>query len=404
MDALHAAGGGFALAIKIPHVVEQIGSLAGFAAVAGFAILSALYFSQARDVKRLREWAGRAPERAAGGVVPGYQAVPGRTTPGVQRVAQRPPIVPPQTQAGVAGSAPPAAPIPSIIPSPAATTAGEPQTGEETAATNGAPPDESDATGDTHEESQKDGAPEEGDAKKEEREDGSTSDPEPSSPGPPKPATPAGGRPPSVAAPPLDPPFGSRPAPPPLPPRPTVPPPRRIPAGRPPAPDSSVLGAASRAPDPPRKGRDPRYVALVVAGVLIVGAAAAVGVPKLLSGGGQSGSKAPAKKAGQTGTVPVATRPGDITVSVLNGTSVPGLAAQVGDRIEADGFTLGTVSNASGPQRPDSVAMYAVGHQRDARSVARKLSIRAVQLIDAQSQAIAGDATVVVVVGSDQTR
>src|SRR5207244_3844896 len=31
----------------------------------GLAILTLLYFSQARDVRRLREWAGRAPERAS---------------------------------------------------------------------------------------------------------------------------------------------------------------------------------------------------------------------------------------------------------------------------------------------------------------------------------------------------
>jgi len=45
--------------------VQEIGAYAGFAAVIGLAVLSALYFSQARDVRRLREWAGRAPERAA---------------------------------------------------------------------------------------------------------------------------------------------------------------------------------------------------------------------------------------------------------------------------------------------------------------------------------------------------
>src|SRR5262249_28486092 len=33
-------------------------------AIPGLAILSLLYFAQAREVKRLREWAGRAPERA----------------------------------------------------------------------------------------------------------------------------------------------------------------------------------------------------------------------------------------------------------------------------------------------------------------------------------------------------
>src|SRR5437764_14387537 len=79
MNALHAAGGGVPVAVHLPHIVEQIGALAGFASVAGLAILSALYFSQARDVKRLREWAGRAPERAAefdsGGRTPEAAAV-----------------------------------------------------------------------------------------------------------------------------------------------------------------------------------------------------------------------------------------------------------------------------------------------------------------------------------------
>src|SRR5947207_11331860 len=94
MIALHAAGGGPPLAVHLPHLVEQIGSIAGFAAVAGLAILSALYFSQARDLRRLREWAGRAPERAAeaaqasdrGQAVP--SPVPGRVVAVPQRTAQ----------------------------------------------------------------------------------------------------------------------------------------------------------------------------------------------------------------------------------------------------------------------------------------------------------------------------
>lgn len=43
----------------------NIGAIAGFAAIVGLAVLAMLYFSQARDVRRLREWAGREPERAA---------------------------------------------------------------------------------------------------------------------------------------------------------------------------------------------------------------------------------------------------------------------------------------------------------------------------------------------------
>ena len=52
------------VAAALGDVIRDIGSYAGFAAVLGLAILSALYFSQARDVRRLREWAGAAPEVA----------------------------------------------------------------------------------------------------------------------------------------------------------------------------------------------------------------------------------------------------------------------------------------------------------------------------------------------------
>jgi len=45
-------------------MIEQIGALLGLAAFLGLAVLVLLYFQQARDVRRLREWAGRAPERA----------------------------------------------------------------------------------------------------------------------------------------------------------------------------------------------------------------------------------------------------------------------------------------------------------------------------------------------------
>jgi LytR cell envelope-related transcriptional attenuator len=46
-------------------LIEQIGAILGLAAFLGLAVLVLLYFQQARDVRRLREWAGRAPERAA---------------------------------------------------------------------------------------------------------------------------------------------------------------------------------------------------------------------------------------------------------------------------------------------------------------------------------------------------
>jgi LytR cell envelope-related transcriptional attenuator len=47
------------------HAIEQIGSYAGLAAFLGLGVFALLSFTQARDIRRLREWAGSAPERDA---------------------------------------------------------------------------------------------------------------------------------------------------------------------------------------------------------------------------------------------------------------------------------------------------------------------------------------------------
>jgi hypothetical protein len=186
----------------------------------------------------------------------------------------------------------------------------------------------------------------------------------------------------------------------------TLPPVRRLPSSNVPAAQTGAPGSA----EPPKKKRNPVYVVLAVAGVLVLGAAAAIGVPALVNGtkdDNSSGSDS-AKKSDSTATKKkaVAAAPDKITVAVLNGTGIPGLAAQVGDRVDAEGFTLGTVSNASQAdgQRANSVAMYANGHKADAEQVAKKLNIGNVSRIDSNSQAIAGDASVVVIVGSDKTQ
>jgi hypothetical protein len=47
------------------HAIEQIGAFAGLAAFLGLAVLALLSFTHGRDIRRLREWAGSAPERDA---------------------------------------------------------------------------------------------------------------------------------------------------------------------------------------------------------------------------------------------------------------------------------------------------------------------------------------------------
>jgi hypothetical protein len=53
------------LALSLSSSFTKVGAIAAFAALVGIAALSLLLFAQARELKRLREWAGRAPERAA---------------------------------------------------------------------------------------------------------------------------------------------------------------------------------------------------------------------------------------------------------------------------------------------------------------------------------------------------
>lgn len=45
------------------ELIKDIGAYAGLAAFLGLAVLALLSFAQGRDIRRLREWAGSAPER-----------------------------------------------------------------------------------------------------------------------------------------------------------------------------------------------------------------------------------------------------------------------------------------------------------------------------------------------------
>src|SRR4051794_6863111 len=100
------------LALSVSDKIEQYGAYAGFASVLGLAILSLLYFAQARELKRLREWAGRAPERAADVQAAAVAAAQQRVIAQPQRPAQPAapgqPVVRPAaaTPAGQAAGAP----------------------------------------------------------------------------------------------------------------------------------------------------------------------------------------------------------------------------------------------------------------------------------------------------------
>lgn len=130
-----------------------------------------------------------------------------------------------------------------------------------------------------------------------------------------------------------------------------------------------------------------RYVAVGVGAVVLLGAAVAVALTQL----GDDGD----------GTSAAALRPGQIEVSVLNGTSAPGLAARISDRLEARGFRTGTVGNTGSPFDISSV-MFRRGHRPEAAKVAQSLRIARVRLMVPDVSDRSAPARVAVVAGEDK--
>jgi hypothetical protein len=97
-----------------------------------------------------------------------------------------------------------------------------------------------------------------------------------------------------------------------------------------------------------------------------------------------------------------AVKPGNVTVAVLNGTTVSGLAAALRDHIAAAGFKKGTINDFSDQQLAESVVEYAAGHEADAKAVGRRVGISQREPVTANSRALAGDATVIVIAGADK--
>jgi hypothetical protein len=441
----------------LPEIVQDIGAYAGLASVVGLAVLAALYFSQARDVKRLREWAGRAPERAEQGT----PAVPGRMVAQPQRtgapaVSGGPKPGPPAVPGAKPGApAAPGAPKPAapgrpgpaapVLPGAAPATASA-RPAAATAA--GARPATATAQGPANEASEPDSA-----AADDERGAGAaTATEEPvgasdeTAAGSPAPGDTSADGPPAAAptdGPPAAAPAGAmagaaaagaagssnswratqvaganagRPAAPPV--------PGARPQARPGGPGrvvpqhTAILAPPPREPWYRRLTANPLYVVLAVAGVLIVGSAAVFGVMQLVgddegggtaqgpqqaieeepNGGGGGDQEQPRRRGGGAGV-----NPANVTVAVLNGTTVPGLAATIMDQAEEAGFRAGTVANfLPNQQLGESVVQYTPGHEREAAAVSRRLQIAQREAVNPSSQELAGDATVVVLVGADK--
>jgi LytR cell envelope-related transcriptional attenuator len=136
---------------------------------------------------------------------------------------------------------------------------------------------------------------------------------------------------------------------------------------------------------------EPRWLVLIFVLVLVV----AGGATYLITQGSDSADG----KGGKTKSAK-AVKPGEIEVTVLNGTAVPGLAAEFGDKVEGKGFQLGAVTNSS-TSFESSVVMFERGHKPEARKVAKALGISEVQLMTSDIESVSGGSPVSVIVGED---
>jgi hypothetical protein len=425
-----------AVGLSINDQLKTIGALAGLAAIPGLAVMSLLYFGQAREVKRLREWAGRAPERAA--------ELEQRVAADAQRRAVAQPVRPaqpatPAAQAAAAAAKPApangtgevsAVPKPGAQPATAAAAAGTEEKKEGAPATPGAPgtpaaaPAAAGAAAATAASTAAPPAEKPAQAKpdgekpaeaKPEGEKPAEPAPKPAEPvkaPTPQPATAAltaaaraGGagtaeRPVSPA-----PPVPARPAPLPL--RATPSPSATIPPTRGP-----VRRAASRAGGD--GGLNRTSLLAIGAGVLVLGIVIAI-VAGAFSGGGSDkpGPKSntiAAPAAEQPTTTPAgkaavgalsAAEKRATTVAVLNGTTTTGLARSVADKVGQGGFTIGPVTDAADQAQQASKVEYASGQQEAARAVAKQIGAKQIVAINQVDATTAGGAKVVVVVGQD---
>jgi hypothetical protein len=148
---------------------------------------------------------------------------------------------------------------------------------------------------------------------------------------------------------------------------------------------------------PVRRQVRARAIAAALVGLLVL----AYGVTRL-SGGHAADRGTPQAKQQKPKRKAAAVEPGDVTVAVLNGTTVPGLAARLGEQLAAAGFAKGTIDVYSDQQLAASVVQYVPGHQAEARAVGRTVGISRHEPVGAAGRALAPDATVIVIAGADK--
>lgn len=116
-----------------------------------------------------------------------------------------------------------------------------------------------------------------------------------------------------------------------------------------------------------------------------------------------------AQPAGSDGDSPSTAAPLDragTVVSVLNGTTVTGLARGAMNRILERGYREGIVVTNTDQTLEKTVIQYARGSRRQALDIARIVGVdrTALQSLDQNARVLGADAPVVVIVGADRAQ
>ena len=190
------------------------------------------------------------------------------------------------------------------------------------------------------------------------------------------------------------------------------------------APSRTSSGGSGRKPSSDGSGGNGALLALVA---IVAIAVIAIGVWFLFLRGGSDtatpatagSSTTAARTTGTTGTtattpdtsspvpseVPPVANKAAYTVAVLNASGVSGAAAnRVAPRVQAAGYTLGVVDNATQQDLVTSVVQYVPGRKEVAWNVAKDLGITTAGPVDSLSQGRIGTADVVVIVGKDLSK
>ncbi|HKE81982.1 MAG TPA: LytR C-terminal domain-containing protein [Solirubrobacteraceae bacterium] len=424
-------------AFSLQDKIEQYGAYAGIAAVFGLGILSLLYFAQAREVKRLRDWAGRAPERAAE-LEARVQADAQRRAAATQQPRPAAPVTPAAQQGAAAPAAAPgvAAPATAAAAAAGATAVAKPATGAPqngTGSSTAVPPPVKPGQPGQPQETK----PGNGDGKPAEAKpgDGAPGAPagQPPAPGQPaaKPGTPAQPGTPGAPAQPAAPaaPAAKPPTPAGQPGPVAVPAATAAAAARPAQPAAPLRAETPSASLPPRSpmnavlgtdsARSKGRIAAIVGGVLGLAAIAAAAVLLFTGGGSDNNPPAPNNVAQPGATTATSANKGtpsqparlnrkSYPLAVLNGTTVTGLARGAADKLTARGYNEPNVvtNDTTNQQRATTEIYFEPKARAAALDVAKILGVKtaSVKPMDANARALADRATVAVFVGADKAQ